>query len=42
MIALGGWDPEEPGEYPANGTEEEQAEWNRQNTNGMSTNRSRP
>ena len=26
---LGGWDPEEPGEYPANGTEEEQAEWNR-------------
>ena len=25
---LGGWDPEEPGEYPVNGTEEEQAEWN--------------
>ena len=22
------WEPEEPGEYPANGTEEEQAEWN--------------
>ena len=26
---LGEWDPEEPGEYPVNGTEEEQAEWNR-------------
>ena len=26
---LGEWNPEEPGEYPANGTEEEQAEWNR-------------
>ena len=22
------WEPEEPGEYPVNGTEEEQAEWN--------------
>ncbi len=26
---LGGWEPEEPGEFPTNGTSEEQEEWNR-------------
>ena len=27
-LLLDGWDPEEPGEYPADGTSEEQDEWN--------------
>ncbi|GIS43098.1 MAG: hypothetical protein Ct9H90mP16_01680 [Candidatus Poseidoniales archaeon] len=40
---LGGWDPEEPGEYPANGKpKRNKPSGIAQNTNGMSTNRSRP